>query len=165
MKFASLLVALFVSLCASAGVFYYQVNPVDENGQALTTPYAYLSVRDMNTDTVLESSIGSADLSTTKVVPNLFNEELVAILPDSYGWSTDDYFIFELYNASNEMVYYKTVAAADLAEFTDWTSLSAPYTVSGFMAVPEPTSGLLLMVGVGLLALRRRRIFNESSKI
>ena len=34
---------------------------------------------------------------------------------------------------------------------------SAPFTVSGTIAVPEPTSGLLMLLGVAGLALRRRR--------
>ena len=35
--------------------------------------------------------------------------------------------------------------------------LAAPYAVSSFAAVPEPTSGLLLLLGVAGLALRRRK--------
>lgn len=35
---------------------------------------------------------------------------------------------------------------------------SSPYAVSGFTAVPEPTSGLLMLFGLAGLALRRRRL-------
>lgn len=36
--------------------------------------------------------------------------------------------------------------------------LAAPFAVSSFAAVPEPTSGLLLLLGVAGLALRRRKM-------
>lgn len=36
--------------------------------------------------------------------------------------------------------------------------LAAPFAVSSFAAVPEPTSGLLLLLGVAGLVLRRRKM-------
>ncbi len=162
MKFASLLVALFVSLCASADVFYYQVNPTYQGAAIDAAEYSYLMVRAEGSSTYLQNTVGSGSTSSTGVGSSLFGGPIAATVTDA-NWAENN-FIFELYNGQNEMVYYTTAAGSDLAQFTDWSSMKV-YTVSNFTAVPEPTSGLLLMVGVGLLALRRRRIFNESSKI
>lgn len=61
---------------------------------------------------------------------------------------------------------YEAVAASSLAS---WESLrdfftangvlgtGTPWTGTGYHAVPEPTSGLLLLLGVAGLALRRKR--------
>lgn len=48
-----------------------------------------------------------------------------------------------------------TTAAMGTTDFT--TGTPSMWTVSGVTAVPEPTSGLLMLVGLGALALRRRR--------
>ena len=45
-----------------------------------------------------------------------------------------------------------TMGATNLPE-----TAPSSWTVSGVTAVPEPTSGLLMLVGLGALALRRRR--------
>ncbi len=61
---------------------------------------------------------------------------------------------------------YETVAASSLASWEDLKNFltangvpgtGTPWTGGEFHAVPEPTSGLLLLLGVAGLALRRKR--------
>ena len=61
---------------------------------------------------------------------------------------------------TDETATYGAINFTDGTKFAEKTSklpekgTSAPY---GWVAAPEPTSGLLLLIGVGALALRRRR--------
>ena len=67
-------------------------------------------------------------------------------------------FIFELFNESNEVVGWYSASYGDLvnsiATGSD-PSGSAVFRLTG--VVPEPTSGLLSLFGLAMLALRRRR--------
>ena len=49
------------------------------------------------------------------------------------------------------------LSSASKAAATEWTTGSAFSTAGWYTAIPEPTSGLLMLVGLGALALRRRR--------
>lgn len=76
------------------------------------------------------------------------------------------YYIELLSEATGTGGGYEAVAASSLASWEDLQNFftangvpgtSTPWTGGEFHAVPEPTSGLLLLLGVAGLALRRKR--------
>ena len=81
------------------------------------------------------------------------------------GLGTADYtgstFLFELWTQDDVRVGWKSVAFASLADYvfanTSQTG-ATPYVVKD--VVPEPTSGVLLLLGFAGLALRRRKQLN-----
>ena len=79
----------------------------------------------------------------------------------AYGEGTGYSFVVELMNSELDVIGESaTFFYADIAPYIyrsmGQTGASA-WTVTTFNAVPEPTSGLLLLLGVAGLALRRRR--------
>lgn len=83
-------------------------------------------------------------------------------------WSVVDannYYYIALFNSDNQLVAYsQTFNAAgvqsSVVDTEDWSSFgtyTGAFAGSGY-AVPEPTSGLLVLLGMAGLALRRRKI-------
>lgn len=90
------------------------------------------------------------------------------ISPAGEAWSVIDannYYYIALFNESGDLVAYsQTFNSAQVAantfrttDFVTLTNFSGAFAGSGY-AVPEPTSGLLILLGMAGLALRRRKI-------
>ena len=64
------------------------------------------------------------------------------------------------YQATSTTPLYFSPSTASKAAVTEWTTGTSSVATAGgwYTAVPEPTSGLLMLIGMAGLALRRRRV-------
>ena len=150
-KLVVLAAVLAMAGFAKADALYWQVdNGADDASYTGDYSYAALYASDGSLLDGYYEAVGG------KVAPTLSD------LGD-YG-STGHSFYVELYNASLDSVYkgaemsYDQLAASGYIS-TGGVGLPNYTATTGFngASVPEPTSGMLLLIGGALLALRRRR--------
>ena len=161
-KLVCLACAAVLGLVASADTLYWQVDTSADNAYApiknQTFSYAKLYATDGTTTTELASVAAEADGKTMK--PALTD------LGD-YGSNTYSFYVELLNYANGESTsVYTQPYASTYNELVSagYVSTQAMATPQGFAsggfngaAVPEPTSGVLLLIGGAMLALRRRR--------
>ena len=134
------------------------------SGSALSSGLSYaLTIFDASTGDVVYTK--SAALTTS--TPNLTFSSTNIKASHDYTWQV-------VVSGAQADLRAKTSTEFDYSAATIATTLSGEmttlnmgtttfsgsptsWTVSGITAAPEPTSGLLLLLGVGALALRRRR--------
>ncbi len=146
--------AVFAAVLALAGL---------ANANAL-----YWMVDTSAADAVYKEAWGSAGLFVVKTGGNEYLDGLEAgaapTLTDlgDYG-STGYSFYVELYSSAGESVYKTKAVTYDSllsSGYISTTGVLAPSVLASAFngaSVPEPTSGVLLLVGGAMLALRRRR--------
>ena len=128
-----------------------------------------LSIYEAGTDTLVGSASGSVSLGTTKKVGTTGITIGAAAAGTAYDYVISITGTQTSLNARGVEAAYDytaaaletTIAGSITTAGNGTTSLqtSAPstWTVSGIVAAPEPTSGVLMLLGLAGLALRRKR--------
>ena len=150
-KLLILAAVIVVGVAANAASFkwsagnIYASNGTDKYTGDVTL-YAIISGTDTAVSTVTASSSGAVATTT-------FNND--AFVAGNYY---DFYFVIED-NGKTFTSDYKNVGAqaTSTAAITFGNMASATQNASNWAAVPEPTSGLLMLLGMAGLVLRRRR--------
>ena len=139
--------------------------------------YSYARIKDANSNTYLTIYDGSFEEAYTDgnygdgvlkdyvaMADNAnsgFYASLAGITPSSAS------FIVELYNDSGKFLAQNfSASAGEIAGYIYSGGISVPpsvpWTASSF-DIPEPSSGLLMLVGFAMLGLRRRRQMTENA--
>ena len=159
---------LVVALVANADVLYWMVS--DQYAQSAdsssSADFAYLMVSDQNSN--ISGNITKLDTKSAAAVYDAYDygDAFSYTIPSAYeGTSPTYYFFVELAN-SHLRTDPMSLAALKNAGYiyTGGTQLPSTLASTGFgqtsgtaYNVPEPTSGLLFLVGGMLLGLKRRR--------
>lgn len=123
---------------------------------------ARVSFNDGATYLALYEDVGAETLGTSTTFDNVKGLDTIAAFSssDAVGKS----FFVELYNEAAGSTTYRSdaVAYSALSSYiSSMVGMAQPadtYVFTTFRAVPEPTSGLLLLLGIAGLALKRKRV-------
>ena len=131
----------------SAEFSYVKVKAVDSSAPEGAS-YLYVYNQQGSTGYQRAYDLASAGYSTGGIYSGVFDGDTV------------DYFLVELYDASNSRVAWQSVSYLTALNNGSIATTMAPgganvYTIS--QVVPEPTSGVLLLLGFAGLALRRKK--------
>lgn len=165
MKKLALLIIGFAALAARADLMlYWTVDLSDPEAESLNNAISSFYNGGTYSDALYAmikgKGSGDAALLDTIAVGSKVDTNIT-------GWdSSFKNYIIEIYNSSDLVAYsdvfsYDQLVAGSATWETDTLGMKATapknFGALGFRATPEPTSGLLILVGLAGLALKRRR--------
>ena len=161
-RILSVLVTLAAVHAARADYLYWMIDDANLKleGEEFSD-YAFARVKDLQSGTWLHvydasgsmTSATAVDKTTATTGPMVWGDS------DSEFSSSEKSILFELYSSDREVVAWQSVSLAELIAQqsigTEFYPAFAPYMLTS--VVPEPTGGMLVLLGAAMLALKRRR--------
>ena len=166
-KFLAVFAVAASAMMASAGTLYWQVAGENE-GDTFTSATLYTST-DRNATGASATALGTVSAANGTLFTDelgSYSDQMQTDISAYSGDSPEYYFFVEManYNGGDTKrgyVYsYQDLVNAGYVATTPFDSATVAAAAAGAnlgASTPEPTSGLLMMLGAGLLALRRRR--------
>lgn len=179
--------AMMAAMAAQASYLYWQVDTSSDSvvGQSLATALANYNAKwdpqqkqaDVTISDISGARLVRVDTTATVQTPVVLDAMPMAdfnpqvghdvFIDTSYIGGNYAYYIeivandaqpYSLVAVSKQMTYAELVTANAVYENSELKTPSlAAWTGGSFSAAPEPTSGLLLLIGAGLLGLKRKR--------
>ena len=152
-KLLTLVLLTAMGSVASASTLYWQLN--QEEASTLDNNWAYAVLRGTN---------GGTNKSGTDISA-IDKGDLVADAVDAEVLDSYNSFYVELRDADNYSVgATDLVSASDLNAYTyaggmaQPSASASPYMFNSFSAVPEPSGGLLVLIGIMAVGLKRKKV-------
>lgn len=184
-KVICVFVAMLAAMNLSAGYLYWQVDEADFEGESFTYDGARVVAFNNDSQTSVGTyyyvSDGEDGHGAGEYV--LFGDGYVDFYPDPNGRTTGDVYADlgdltgDSYLYFIELITYDesgTITQVATSKSSTWADISghitdelapgalAPWHGAGFTgAVPEPTSGMLVLLGVGVAAFKKRRTLKD----
>lgn len=160
-KILTLVFGIAVATAAHSEILYWTVQNYTEGTSYNDWSYARIfSSTGTKPGEALETR---GEVDSYGYVAKKANDGVYTSYIDTDSYSAANSFYIELYSSQNSTAPYAwsyLVQKSALKAFVDEASFAQVPTnmVNGFTVVPEPTSGLMLLLGAAMLGLRRKRI-------